>query len=211
MKKCKSCKADIPNDAKKCSHCGTDQRNWAKKHPILTGLGVIIVIFIILGVAGSGSSKNGSSSSGSNTASSNQPAKAAKIGDTVTDNNQMSFTVNNVTTAQTLGNSYTAKTAQGIYEVINVTIKNGGKTTATINSSDFKLTDSQGRTFDTSTDGETAKSMAEGKSDFFLQQVQPGLNTTGDLVFDIPANDAGLKLLVQGSLFSDGQTIDLGK
>jgi hypothetical protein len=53
--------------------------------------------------------------------------------------------------------------------------------------------------------------MAEGKTDFFLQQVQPGLSTTGDLVFDIPAHDTGLKLLVQGSLFSDGQTIDLGK
>jgi VCBS repeat-containing protein len=75
----------------------------------------------------------------------------------VTDSNAMAFTVNDVTTAQTLGNNFTAKTTQGQYQVINVTIKNGGKSTATINSSDFKLTDSQGRTFYTSTDGEIAK------------------------------------------------------
>ena len=211
MKKCKSCKADIPNDAKKCSHCGTDQRNWARKHPILTGLGVIIVIFIILGIAGSGNKNSSTSNSGSNTASTNQTAKVAKVGDTVTDSNNMGFTVNGVTTTATLGSSYTAKTAQGIYEVVNVTIKNGGKSTATINSSDFKITDSQGRSYDPSTDGMTAKEMADGKTSFFLQQVQPGLNVTGDLVFDIPATDTGLKLLVQGSMFSDGQTIDLGK
>ena len=44
------------------------------------------------------------------------------------------------------------------------------------------LTDSQGRTFDRSIDGQTAKGMAQGKVDLFLQQVQPGLNVNGDIV-----------------------------
>ncbi len=212
MKKCKSCKAEIPNDAKKCSHCGTDQRGWARRHPVLTALGVIIVVFIVLGVAGSKGGSSSSTSGSSSTASTNQPAKTAKVGDTVTDSNNMSFVVNNITTAQTLGDSYTAKTAQGEYYVINVTVKNGSKTTQTINSSDFKLTDGQGRSFDPSTDGMMAKAEAEGQAtDFFLQQVQPGLNVSGDLVFDAPKNDTGLKLQVQGDLFSTGQTIDLGK
>jgi hypothetical protein len=51
MKKCKSCHAEIPDKAKKCSHCGTDQRGWFRRHPILTALGVIIVFFIVIGVA----------------------------------------------------------------------------------------------------------------------------------------------------------------
>jgi len=209
MKKCKSCKAEIPNDAKKCSHCGTDQRGWFKKHPILTGLGIIIIVIIIASAAG-GKGGSTSSSSGSN-ATSSQPAKVAKIGDTVTDDNNMSFVVNSMTTAQTLGDSFSQQTAQGEFYIINVTVKNGSKSTQTINSSDFKLTDGQARTFDPSTDGMTAQAESEGKTDFFLQQVQPGLNVTGDLVFDAPANDTGLKLQVQGDLFSNGQTIDLGK
>lgn len=53
MKKCKSCKAEIPSDAKKCSHCGTDQRGWLRRHPILTGLLVLFVIGFI-GIAASG-------------------------------------------------------------------------------------------------------------------------------------------------------------
>ena len=57
MKKCKSCKAEIPTDAKKCSHCGTDQRGWFKRHPILTALLVLFVIGIVGAVAGSGGSK----------------------------------------------------------------------------------------------------------------------------------------------------------
>ncbi|SRR6266568_6129470 len=211
MKKCKSCQKEIDNKAKKCPYCQSDQRGWFRKHPVLTALGVIIVFFIVIGAAGSKGGSSSSSSGSNSTASSNQPTKVAKVGDTVTDDNNMSFVVNNMTTAQTLGNSFSAKTAQGEYYVINVTVKNGSKSTQTINSSDFKLTDGQGRSYDPSTDGMTAKSMAEGKTDFFLQQVQPGLDVTADLVFDAPANDTGLKLSVQGSLFSNGQTIDLGK
>jgi len=58
MKKCKSCKAEIPSDAKKCSHCGTDQRGWFRRHPILTALLVLFVIGIVGAVAGSGGSKS---------------------------------------------------------------------------------------------------------------------------------------------------------
>jgi len=74
-----------------------------------------------------------------------------------------------------------------------------------------EITDSQRRTFDRSIDGQTAKGMAQGKVDLFLQQVQPGLNVTGDIVFDIPKDATGLKLLVKGGYFGKGQQIDLGK
>ena len=180
------------------------------KKKILIGFAVVIVVLIILGAIGSKSSN--SSSATATVTSANQAAqKVAKIGDTVTDDNNIAFTVTGLTTAQTLGNSFTQKTAQGQYYVVSVKVLNNGKSTQTINSSDFKLTDGQGRSFDPSTDGMMAKSEAEGKTDFFLQQVQPGLSVTGDLVFDAPANDTGLKLQVQGNLFSNGQTIDLGK
>jgi len=94
---------------------------------------------------------------------------------------------------------------------ISLKIENKAKETKTIDSSMITLTDSQGRTFDRSIDGQTAKGMAQGKVDLFLQQVQPGLNVTGDIVFDIPKDATGLKLLVKGGYFGKGQQIDLGK
>lgn len=46
-KKCPSCQSDIPRGAKKCAHCKTDLRSWFIRHPILTILGVLVLIVII--------------------------------------------------------------------------------------------------------------------------------------------------------------------
>lgn len=60
MKKCKSCQKEIDSKAKKCPFCQTDQRGWFAKHPILTGLLVLIVIGLIASASGGnkGSSSN---------------------------------------------------------------------------------------------------------------------------------------------------------
>ncbi len=42
-KKCKTCYTDIPKKAKKCPNCRADQRNWFRRHPIIT-----LIIFSIL-------------------------------------------------------------------------------------------------------------------------------------------------------------------
>jgi hypothetical protein len=48
-KKCKHCQTDIPFNAKKCPNCQSDLRSWFSRHPILTGLGLIILFIIIIG------------------------------------------------------------------------------------------------------------------------------------------------------------------
>ncbi len=58
MKQCKSCKTEINDKALKCPHCQADQRPWPKKHPILTGIGVLIVIGIVISAAGGSKSGN---------------------------------------------------------------------------------------------------------------------------------------------------------
>src|SRR6266496_4251790 len=70
-KKCKSCKTEIDAKATKCPHCQTDQRNWFRRHPVITGILVLFLIGIIGGAANSGS-KNSSSSSNSTTTSATQ-------------------------------------------------------------------------------------------------------------------------------------------
>ena len=212
IKKCKACKAEIPNDAKKCSHCSADQRNWAGRHPILTGIFILIVVFIVIGAIGS-SSKSGSSSGTGSSVSSDKGAvsvKSAKVGDTVNDGD-LAFTVQSMDNAQTIGNSFDQKTAQGTYYILTVKIQNNGKDTKTINASDFNIVDSQGRKYDYSTDGQTAMEMSDGGTSFFLQQIQPSLSVTGKIVFDVPASATGLKLMAQGDIFSTPVSIDLGK
>jgi hypothetical protein len=57
MKKCKSCQTEIDQKAIKCPHCKTDQRGWFRRHPILTAILGLLLVFIIIG-AMSGGSKN---------------------------------------------------------------------------------------------------------------------------------------------------------
>lgn len=194
---------------------GAPKKNWFARHKILTGILALFLFFIMIGMIGSsGGSSTPSTQTGSSdtntTAEKAAPAPAAKIGDTVTDKD-MDFSVTNLTTAKTLGSSFTKKDAQGTFQVISLKITNQSKETKTIDSSMFQLTDSQGRTFDRSVEGQSAQGFSEGGFDLFLQQVQPGLSVNGDIVFDIPADATGLQLIVKGSVFSSGKKIQLEK
>lgn len=189
------------------------KKNWFARHKILTGIAGLFLFFMVIGMMSGGSStpstQTGSSDTNT-TAEKAAPVPAAKIGDTVTDKD-MDFAVTNFTTAKTLGSSFTKKDAQGTFQVISLKITNQSKETKTIDSSMFQLTDSQGRTFDRSVEGQSAQGFSEGGFDLFLQQVQPGLSVNGDIVFDIPADATGLQLVVKGSVFSSGKKIQLEK
>ena len=72
-----------------------------------------------------------------------------------------------------------------------------------------KIKDDQGREFERSIDGQTAKGLAQGQVDLFLQQIQPSLSVTGDLVFDLPDGLKNPVLTLKGSLFSQGVGVKL--
>lgn len=76
MKKCKSCKVEIANDASKCSHCGTDQRGWFMRHKILTGILGLVVLFIIIGALGSSNKGNTNSGTNNQTSTDNNQAQS---------------------------------------------------------------------------------------------------------------------------------------
>jgi len=209
MKKCKSCQTEIDSKASKCPHCQADQRNWFAKHKVLT----VILVLILIGIISSGGNKNSNTTTTSNGTTKNETKReetVAKLNDTVIDKD-LAFTATSVTKSKSLGNSYTKKDAQGTFYVVTLNVKNVGKETATIDSSMMKISDSQGRKFDRSIEGQTAKGLSEGKVDMFLQQVQPGLSVTGDIVFDLPDDATDLKLLVKGGLFGTEKQISLTK
>lgn len=49
MTKCKACGKDIAKGTKKCVHCGKDQRSFFRKHKIITG----ILVLVLIGAIGS--------------------------------------------------------------------------------------------------------------------------------------------------------------
>lgn len=185
------------------------------RHKILTGILVFIIFIVVIGASGGNSSStNNSGTTDANSGTKNEQVakkeekKVTKLGE-VTQSGDLAFTATEVNDYKTLGNSFTKKDAQGIFKVITLKIENKGKETKTIDSSMLKLKDNQGRTFERSIDGQTAKGMAEGKVDLFLQQVQPGLNVSGEIVFDIPADAQGLVLEVRGGIFATATDIAL--
>jgi hypothetical protein len=179
------------------------KKNWFLRHKFLTVIIAIVVIMVIGGSKGGNSSTSPASSSGSKQ---EQKATSFKMNE-VAQNGDLAFTITKVTEAKSLGNSYTKKDAQGVFKVITVKVENKGKETKTIDSSMLKLKDAQDRTFERSSDGQIAKGMAQGQVDLFLQQVQPSLSVTGEIVFDIPADATGLVLQAKDSMF--GKPIDI--
>lgn len=182
--------------------------NWFMRHKVITGILVVIVLIMVIGGSG-GSKSSPSSTSGSNQEQAKKEEKVtAKIGE-VAQSGDLAFTVSGVKDYKSLGNSFTRKDAQGVFKVVTLKVENTGKETKTIDSSMIKLSDSQGRTFERSSDGQIAKGLAQGQVDLFLQQVQPSLSITGEIVFDIPKDATGLILEVRGGLFAPATEIKL--
>lgn len=151
--------------------------------------------------------KGGSTKSGTTQTTSEAP-KIAGLNETVQDGD-LAFTVTSVEKVKTLGNQYSKKSAQGTFYVIAMKVENKGKKTATFDSSMAKVKDAEGREFERSIDGQTAKSMSEGKTDMFLQQIQPSLSVLGDLVFDLPEGMKSPTILLKGSMFNKGVEVKL--
>jgi len=170
------------------------------------GLIGFVVLIVIGAIAGGGKSGNQSST---NTASRGNSQEKVYGLNEVAQDGDLAFTATTVTTAKSLGNSYTLKNAQGMFYVVTLKIENRGNKTATFDSSMAKVTDDQGREFERSIEGQTAKGMAQGNVDLFLQQIQPSLSVTGDLVFDLPADIKNPMLIVKGSVFGQGTKIKL--
>lgn len=185
--------------------------NWFMRHKILTGILVFFVFIVVVSASGGDSSNSGSGDSGSKEEQSqNQEKVTAKIGEQV-QSGDLAFTVNGVKEYQSLGSSFTSKDAQGVFKVVSLKIENVGKETKTIDSSMIKLTDSEGRTFERSIDGQTAKGLSQGQVDLFLQQVQPGLGVNGEIVFDVPESAEGLLIELRGGLFATPAEVELAE
>ena len=51
-KKCKYCKAEIDSGARRCPKCQGDLRNWFLRHKILSIIGILFILFVVIGSIG---------------------------------------------------------------------------------------------------------------------------------------------------------------
>jgi hypothetical protein len=213
MKKCKSCQSEIDAKAKKCPHCQADQRGWFRRHPILTGILGLVVVFIIIGVIGGDNSKNNkpvtttattlittTTNSVSPVQSNDLPKEITpKVGD-VTTLGDREFTVNTVKRSKGMGYSTPKKGKE--FVIVNVTIRNLGQDEVSYNPFDFKVQDANGAQED-----ETFVSLDDSLNSGTLA---PGGKVTGSIPFEVPIGDKAL-LIFQPSFWSSQRVVvDLG-
>lgn len=180
---------------------------------------VIVVIVVIVALTGGGGGDTGATTSGTTPSGSSDSTAAAgnsgsdsdgevaeepqvaKIGDTI-DVDELAFTVNDVATTTKLSSVFGEKTGNWI--VVTVTIKNNSKEAVTIDSSFFKLVESDGTTYETDSDG---LMYIDQEDSLFLEQINPKLEKQGKVLFAIPESATDFVLQVQ----ADGLGIHTGE
>jgi hypothetical protein len=183
-----------------------------KKRGISTGaivaivLGAIVVLScgvcgIFVAVSGNSNSGDSSSSSGSSIT-----GKKAAIGEAVRDGKFEFVVKQQKCGVPKVGSDILGKTAQGQYCLITLNVKNIGNESQTFDSSSQKAKNSQGQ--EISADG-TASIYANTDQQAFLNQINPGNQTTAVLVYDIPKNATLSSIELHDSLFSGGVTVAL--
>ncbi len=204
-KKCKSCQTDIDVKAKKCPNCQADQRNWIARHPILTGILVLILIGIIGGAVGSSSPKKvGTTDQTINQgttptqASDNAPkTQTFKMGDKV-DLNGKTVTVNSVA-PYTSNNQFMQPKNGNKFVTVDISLTNTSKDAFDYNVLDFRLQDNQSYSYtNAATDHEPYLTTGA---------LQPGQTTRGFIDYEIPGNNTPTQVVFTPGFLSTSQII----
>lgn len=185
---------------------------------------VLVVILIgIFGSMGSGDDENTPDSAdkteekqseATKNDSEEQKEDTYGIGDTVSVGD-MQYTVNKVETGKEVGPSVLPTTAGDTFLIVDLTVKNNGNEAVTVDSSFFKLKEGD-KTFEADTDASMSANQnddGEITNSFFLQSLNPDVEMTGKVVFDVTeaqANSETNQLQVStGAWGTEQETINL--
>ena len=89
---------------------------------------------------------------------------------------------------KSVGDSFNGSTADGIYLLVDLSIKNISDETRTLDGTSYYVTNKNGVKYEYSVDGATSLEMA-GKNTIFLKECQPNITTTGVVIFEVPQKD----------------------
>lgn len=180
---------------------------------IILGIFVLFFIVALLGSGGDNTSDDNTSNQVQEPATTSATASEAaaeptpeiyKVGDKVVVGDR-AYTITDVRTASSVGDDFTKKEATGVYVIVTMSIENIGKESATMGTSDVKIIDSEGRTFESDTNAWIAI-----KNNILLKQIQPGLPVVGETIFDVPKGITGNLQVSGGGWGTDTKLISLG-
>lgn len=164
------------------------------------GVGVgclVVILLVILGVAGCFKAVDkASKQSGSAANPTSSEVQTVKVNENL-QVGDVAWKVLEVNKQATVGDDqYSKATASGIFVVVKIGAELTGKSSGTVDSTQFAIIDSKDRSFSPSTEGGTAISMSN-KKELFLQQVNPNVPIEGYIVFDVAKDATGLKLKIK--------------
>lgn len=180
------------------------QGSWFKRHKILTGIGVFVILAIIVSAASGGSKDETASNTGSSTNSSSSSSKQEektdfKVGETATFDDK-SITVTNIERNYDTGNPYLKPESGKEFVVVTVDIANNGSSTLDYSTIEFKMQDSNGVQ-----QNEAITALSQSKLN--SGSLAKGGKVSGKLAYEVPEGDAGLKLLYQSYSFFSNKAI----
>ncbi|MGA5304691.1 DUF4352 domain-containing protein [Nucisporomicrobium flavum] len=128
------------------------------------------------------------------------------MGDPVRDG-KFEFTVTKLDCSKSkVGSEYLNEKAQGKFCIISVTVKNIGKEAQIFDGSSQKAYDGGGTEFSNDT---SAEIYANEGSPTFLQEINPGNQVKGRLIFDVPKSTKLTAIELHDSMFSGGVKVSL--
>ena len=96
------------------------------------------------------------------------------------------YVVTGVSFIKSIGDEFIGETADGVYLLINLSIKNISKETRMLDNSSFMLTDKKNIKYEYAINAATTLEMS-GYKTLFLKECQPNIVTKGVLVFEVPS------------------------
>ncbi|MEU1244084.1 DUF4352 domain-containing protein [Micromonospora parva] len=168
-----------------------------------TTLALIATAVVALG-CGSGATDKASSSGGAEAG--DKAATTAKIGQPARDG-KFEFTVKSSKCGVAkIGSEPLAQKAQGQFCLVTLNVKNIGKEAQMFDGSSQKAYAADGTEYSADSG---AAIYANKNADTFLNDINPGNQVTGVVVFDIPKNAKLAKLELHDSMFSGGVDVAL--
>lgn len=164
------------------------------------GLIALIALIIVIVIFSSGGDDEEVKDSGNNEEE-NEDVETAKIG-VPAEVADVTFTVNEVKETDLIesGNEFidNAETS-GKFVILDVNVENDTDETMTVDSSYFTLITDEGTENDPITSGEAIMALSEDAGDFFLEQINPGLEKDGKLVFEVSEDVDVSKSIIEAS------------
>lgn len=163
----------------------------------------VAVIVLLIGVGSVAGGGNSNPTSGGNTNSSADKKAEEKTELAVNEKatfDDKSITVTEVQRNYDTGNQFSQPESGKEFVIVTVAITNDGDGTLDYNTLNFKLQDSNGVQ-----QNEAFSALSEGKLN--SGSLAAGGKVTGKLAYEVPKDDAGLKLLYQDFSFFDNKAI----